>query len=33
MPRTLNYVRANVSRYPNFGRLQELLAPHVEEMA
>ena len=33
IPRTLNYVRANVSRYPNFGRLQELLAPHVEEMA
>jgi aminoglycoside/choline kinase family phosphotransferase len=33
MPRTLNYVRANVSRYPTFGRLQELLAPHVEEMA
>ena len=33
IPRTLNYVRANVSRHATFGRLQELLASHVEEMA
>jgi N-acetylmuramate 1-kinase len=33
IPRTLSYVRANVSRYNSFGRLQELLAAHVEEIA
>jgi hypothetical protein len=32
MPRTLNYVRANLERYPRFGRLQELLAEHLEEL-
>jgi aminoglycoside/choline kinase family phosphotransferase len=32
MPRTLNYVRANLERYPRFGRLQELLAAHLEEL-
>ena len=26
MPRTLRYVRANLARYPRFGRLRELLA-------
>ncbi len=32
MPRTLNYVRVNLSKYPRFGRLQELLAPLIEEL-
>jgi aminoglycoside/choline kinase family phosphotransferase len=32
IPRTLNYVRANLSRYPRFGRLRELLAEHLEEL-
>ena len=32
MPRTLNYVRANLQRYPRFGRLHELLAAHLEEL-
>ena len=32
MPRTLNYVRANLERYPRFGRLHELLAEHLEEL-
>jgi N-acetylmuramate 1-kinase len=32
MPRTLNYVRANLERYPRFGRLRELLAEHLEEL-
>jgi aminoglycoside/choline kinase family phosphotransferase len=32
IPRTLNYVRANLERYPRFGRLRELLAAHVEEL-
>jgi len=32
IPRTLNYVRANLERYPRFGRLNELLAAHVEEL-
>jgi aminoglycoside/choline kinase family phosphotransferase len=32
MPRTLRYVRANLARYPRFGRLRELLAQHVEEL-
>ncbi len=32
MPRTLRYVRANLERYPRFGRLRELLAQHVEEL-
>jgi aminoglycoside/choline kinase family phosphotransferase len=33
MPRTLRYVRANLERYPRFGRLRELLAQHIEELA
>ena len=33
MPRTLNYVRANLAKYPRFGRLQELLAPLIPELA
>ena len=32
MPRTLNYVRANLERYARFGRLHELLAEHLEEL-
>jgi N-acetylmuramate 1-kinase len=32
MPRTLNYVRANLSKYPRFGRLQHLLAPLIDEL-
>ena len=32
IPRTLNYARANLTRYDRFGRLQELLAEHVEEL-
>jgi N-acetylmuramate 1-kinase len=32
MPRTLNYVRANLERYPRFGRLRALLAEHLEEL-
>ena len=32
IPRTLNYVRAHLSRYERFGRLRELLAEHLEEL-
>ena len=32
IPRTLNYVRSNLTKYPRFGRLQELLAPLIEEL-
>jgi aminoglycoside/choline kinase family phosphotransferase len=32
MPRTLNYVRGNLAKYSRFGRLQELLAPLIEEL-
>jgi N-acetylmuramate 1-kinase len=32
IPRTLNYVRANLSKYPRFQRLRDLLAEHVEEL-
>ena len=32
IPRTLNYVRANLERYPRFTRLRELLAAHLEEL-
>ena len=31
IPRTLRYVRDNLERLPQFGRLRELLAAHVEE--
>jgi aminoglycoside/choline kinase family phosphotransferase len=33
IPRTLSYVRVNMERYPRFGRLREILAAHVEELA
>jgi aminoglycoside/choline kinase family phosphotransferase len=32
IPRTLNYVRANLERYPRFGRLRELLSEHLDEL-
>jgi hypothetical protein len=33
IPRTLHYARANLERYARFGRLRELLAPHIAELA
>jgi N-acetylmuramate 1-kinase len=32
IPRTLNYIRRNLSKYPRFARMQELLAPLIEEL-
>jgi N-acetylmuramate 1-kinase len=32
IPRTIKYVRQNLTKYPRFGRLRELLAPHIEEL-
>ena len=32
IPRTLNYVRANLERYPRFAGLRTLLAEHVDEL-
>jgi aminoglycoside/choline kinase family phosphotransferase len=32
MPRTLRYARANLQKYPRFGRLLELLAKHAPEL-
>ncbi|MEQ1573359.1 MAG: phosphotransferase [Vicinamibacterales bacterium] len=32
IPRTLSYIRANLSRHPRFARLREILAEHVEEL-
>ena len=32
IPRTLNYVRANLARHARFARLRELLAEHLEEL-
>ena len=32
IPRTLNYVRANLGKYPRFARLRELLAAHLDEL-
>ena len=32
MPRTLNYVRENLRRYPRFSRLGEVLATHLPEL-
>jgi N-acetylmuramate 1-kinase len=32
IPRTLNYARANLGRYPRFARLRELLAEHLDEL-
>jgi aminoglycoside/choline kinase family phosphotransferase len=32
IPRTLTYARANLGKYPRFGRLRELLAARIEEL-
>jgi N-acetylmuramate 1-kinase len=32
IPRTLNFARMNLVRYPRFGRLREILAEHLEEL-
>lgn len=32
MPRTLNYARTTLEKYPRFARLRELLAAHIEEI-
>jgi aminoglycoside/choline kinase family phosphotransferase len=32
MPRTLRYAKTHLEKYPRFGRLREILAPHVEEL-
>ena len=32
IPRTLNYVRENLRRYPRFSRLADLLAAHIAEV-
>jgi aminoglycoside/choline kinase family phosphotransferase len=32
IPRTLNFVRANLARYPRFARLRELLAAYLDEL-
>jgi hypothetical protein len=32
IPRTLNYVRANLAKYPRFSRLQEILADLIDEV-
>jgi N-acetylmuramate 1-kinase len=32
IPRTLNYVRSNLTKYPRFGRLQDILADLIEEL-
>jgi N-acetylmuramate 1-kinase len=32
IPRTLNYVRANLAKYPRFARLRELLSGLIEEL-
>jgi aminoglycoside/choline kinase family phosphotransferase len=33
MPRTLRYARTNLSKYPRFGRLRDLLSGHLDELA
>ena len=32
IPRTLGYIRANLTRYPRFLRLRELLSDHCKEL-
>jgi aminoglycoside/choline kinase family phosphotransferase len=32
IPRTLQYARTNLEKHARFGRLRELLAPHIEEL-
>ena len=33
MPRTIEYARMNLARYPRFDRLRDLLATHIAEFA
>ena len=33
MPRTIEYARTNLARYPRFDRLRDLLATHIVEFA
>jgi hypothetical protein len=33
IPRTLRYARRNLEKYPRFGRLREILATHIDELA
>src|SRR5262245_61318884 len=33
IPRTLRYARTTLEKYPRFGRLRELLAAHIDELA
>jgi N-acetylmuramate 1-kinase len=33
IPRTLNYVKANLAKYPRFERLRDLLSEYVDELA
>jgi aminoglycoside/choline kinase family phosphotransferase len=32
IPRTLNYARTTLEKYPRFGRLRELLAASIDEL-
>jgi aminoglycoside/choline kinase family phosphotransferase len=32
IPRTLNYAKANLAKYPRFARLRSLLAEYLEEL-
>ena len=32
IPRTLNYVRTNLEKYPRLARIRDLLAAHVDEL-
>lgn len=32
IPRTISYVRANLAKYPRFGRLRELLADQIDDL-
>jgi aminoglycoside/choline kinase family phosphotransferase len=32
IPRTLNYVRANLAKYPRFARIHDVLSEHIEEL-
>ena len=32
IPRTLNYARTTLEKYPRFARLRELLAAHIDEL-
>jgi N-acetylmuramate 1-kinase len=32
IPRTLNYAKANLAKYPRFARLRELLSEYLDEL-